>query len=480
MQLIAPTDAMFLLSEGRERPMHVGGLQLFRPPSDAGPDYASQLYRDALEHDVMPRLRRYPERTMFGLGPWRWEEDEALDLEYHLRHSALPTPGRVRELLALTSRLHGTLLDRSRPLWEAHIIEGLADGRFALYTKIHHALVDGVAAVKLLEHATSDDPDERDMPPPFAPRTSRRSRGGRGDGDGGLIGAARVARDTAVTAAHVTAESAKAALGASRAAIRTVARSFREQAATLPYRAPRSILNAPISGARRYAADAWPLEQLRSVGRELDGTVNDVVLAMCAGALRRYLIDLDALPAKPLVAMVPVSLRLRGGQDEDVDPETDTSGNAVGLILCNLGTHLEDPADRFALITRSMEEGKLTLEGLNELGVLVLSAISMSGVGLGILPFYDDVTLLQRPPFNVIISNVPGPKERRYWNGAEMEGLYPVSIPFDGQALNITVESYADRMGFGLIGCRRTVPHLQRLLEHLDTSLEELTDLANA
>ena len=476
--LIPPVDAMFLLSEGRERPMHVGGLQLFRPPPDAGPRYPAELYRDSLDHDVMPRLRRRPRRTMLGLGPWVWEEDEHLDIEYHLRHSALPNPGRVRELLALTSRLHGTLLDRTRPLWEAHIIEGLADGRFAVYTKIHHALVDGVAAVKLLEHATSADPDERDMPPPFAPRTRRQRRDDGAGDDDGLAAKVLSAGRTVGAAARMTAEGARAGLGASNAAVRTLVRSFRDQAATLPYQAPRSILNAPISGARRYAADSWPLSELKAVGKELGGTVNDVVLAMCAGALRRYLQDLDALPDKPLVAMVPVSLRLREPGDRVGNPETASSGNAVGIILCNLATHLEDPAARFELIVKSSSEGKMTLEGLNQWGVLLLSALSMAGVGIGIAPFYDDVRAIRRPPFNVIISNVPGPRERRYWNGAEMEGLYPVSIPFDGQALNITVESYADRMGFGLIGCRRTVPHLQRLLDHLDTTLGELKELA--
>ena len=170
MNVMPITDSLFLEAELRDRPLHVGGLHLYRPPADAGPDVVGDTYREALAGgEVMPRLRRRPVR-LAGLGPWGWEEDTDLDLEYHVRHSALPHPGRVRELLALVSRLHGTLLDRSRPLWEAHLIEGLSDGRFAVYTKIHHALVDGVSAMHMLQNALSEDPDQRGSPPLWAPR----------------------------------------------------------------------------------------------------------------------------------------------------------------------------------------------------------------------------------------------------------------------------------------------------------------------
>ena len=454
------TDAIFLLAETREQPIHVGGLHLYRPPEDAEPDVVSTFYQQALEHhgDLMPKLRRRPVRAIGGLGPWAWEDDPALDLEYHVRHSALPNPGRVRELLALVSRLHGTLLDRSRPLWESHLIEGLADGRFATYTKIHHAVVDGVAAMHLLERGLSPDPDVRDMPPPFADCTGRSPRGksgGRGNPlqtVGALVGSG--------------AQGMRGALGAGDAAIRSFVKSFSDQATTFPFKAPQSPLNVPISGSRRFAADSWELERLRAVGKSLGGTVNDVVLAMSAAALRRYLIDLGSLPQDPLVAMVPVSLRT--GDDDD-------SGNAVGLILCNLGTHVEDPLERFELVHDSAQAGKLQLEGLNQAGIMLLSAMSFAPLSLGPLYRFE---ALRRPPFNIVISNVPGPRERLFWNGAGLDGMYPASIPIHGQALNITVASYADQMGFGLVGCRRAVPRLQRLLEHLETSLDELEALA--
>lgn len=472
MGMMSLQDAVFLLAEARERPMHVGGLQLFRPAPNAGPSHVGELHREAIEHgEIRRRLRRRPVRSLGGIGPWAWEDDPGLDLEYHIRHSALPHPGRIRELLALTSRLHGTLLDRSRPLWEAHLIEGLEDGRFATYTKIHHALVDGVSAIRMLERALSTDPDERGMPPPFAPGRDRGVSGGSsGDGDGGSGGGAAGAIGRAVsgTVGGVT-DAVRSVAGAGDAAVRSLVRGFYDHATAVPYRAPRSPLNVQISGARRFAADSWSLERMKSVGQALDATLNDVMLAMCSGALRRYLMDVGGLPDQPLIAMVPVSLRAAGA-DED-----DESGNAVGLILCNLGTHLADPADRFELIRESSSNAKMRLEGLTPTAILLLSALSFAPLGLGPLYRYEP---LSKPPFNIIISNVPGPRETLYWNGSELTGTYPLSIPVDGQAMNITASSYAGQMCFGLTGCRRSVPRLQRLLTDLEETLVELEETA--
>jgi diacylglycerol O-acyltransferase / wax synthase len=362
----------------------------------------------------------------------------------------------VRELLALVSRLHGTLLDRSRPLWEAHLIEGLSDGRIATYTKIHHALMDGVSQMRLLGKSLSTDPDERDMVPPLFQPPGAQPRRDTSSSSGNPLHLAGEVISTGV-------EGVKGLVGATDATLRTILRSFSDQAATLPYAAPSSPLNVPVSASRRFAADDWSLDRLRTVGKSLGGTVNDVVLAMCAGALRRYLMELDGLPEDPLVAMVPVSLR---SPDDDED-----SGNAVGLILCNLGTNVADPLDRFELIHRSTETGKMRLQGLNQAAILLLGAMSMAPLGAGAL---YRLTPLRKPPFNLVISNVPGPRQPLYWNGAELVGSYPASIPLDGQALNITCTSWADRIGFGLTGCRRSVPSLQRLLEHLETSLQEL------
>lgn len=465
MATIGPLDAMFLIMEAREKPAHVGGLQLFEPPEGAPPDFLGRLYEDAVSDPREPRplfLKR-PYRPG-GLGPWAWRPDDRFDIEYHVRHSALPEPGRVRELLALVSRLHGSLLDRNRPLWEAHLIEGLADGRFALYSKIHHALMDGISAMRLMATSLSEDPDEMDMPYPWEQRAATTAATPRiapsvGDRLRSGVGLAAALPGTVT--------------GASVVALKSLVTSFREQAATSPFRAPRTMLNVSITGARRFAAQAWPLDRVRAAGAPHGATVNDMVLAMSSGALRSYLLEQDALPEAPLVAMVPVSLKTKGGGDQE-------GGNAVGAVLCNLGTHLDDPVDRLDLIMSSMQRAKEQFEGLTPIQILMLSSISLAPAAVPILggTAVDLLQPLLRPAFNVVISNVPGPRNPLYFNGARMTGSYPVSVLVDGQAMNITTTSYAGNLNFGILGCRRNVPHLQRMLGHLEDSLAAVESAA--
>src|ERR687887_1730252 len=232
-----PTDSLFLLGETREHPMHVGSLQLFVPPDGADALDVRAMFEDAIaQNEVAPLFQKRPRRSITSLGQWGWDVDREFDLEHHVRRSALPRPGRVLDLLALCSRLHSTLLDRHRPLWEMHLIEGLADGRYVTYFKVHHSLVDGVSALRLLSRMLSADPDERGMPGPWALRSPKP---------------------------------------------RDQARRANMQSGTLSLSAPKSMLNVPITGARRFAAQSWPMERVRAVGKAADVTLNDVVLAMC-------------------------------------------------------------------------------------------------------------------------------------------------------------------------------------------------------
>lgn len=464
VQPIPINDSMWLYAESRQTPMHVGGMILLEPPDDAPPDWLSQRYRQLLLHtDVDPRLARHPSR-IGGVGPWEWQVEQHVDLEYHLRHSALPHPGRVRELLTLVGRLHGQRLDRSRPLWENHLIEGLADGRVAIYTKIHHALVDGIGAMRLLERSMSRSPDTMPMPALWS-SPPRREQPDQHEDDGAPRPLTGVTR--AVTGAIGDAlEGVRAVTGASEATLRSIVRSFREEVAAMPFQAPRSVLNVPITGARRFAAERWPLARIRAVRRATDSTFNDVLMAMCAGALRRYLLDLGALPDDPLIAMVPVSLRT--ADDDDMH-------NAVGLVLCNLGTHLADPEQRLDWVRRSMQEGKTQLRGLTPGAALLVSALSVSGLALGPLHRFEP---FQRPPFNIVISNVPGPSQQLFWHGARLLGDYPLSIPVHGQAMNITATSITDSLDVGITGDRNTLPHLQDMLDHLEQGLAELEMVA--
>jgi diacylglycerol O-acyltransferase len=453
MSFMPPTDSMFLLAESREHPMHVGGLQLFTPPDGAGPEFVRDVIESFRGHEVSPLFRKRPAEPVGTLGNTWWKVDESIDFEYHVRHSAVPQPGRIRELLQLTSRWHGSLLDRHRPMWEAHVVEGLADGRFAVYSKVHHSMLDGVGALGLMKRSLSADPDARDCVPPW----SLPSRGGSGVASRSGLDPRSVLRVGADVAADLA--------GLLPASLRIANQVIRDGDVTLP-RAPKTILNGPVGGARRFAAQSWEIERIQRVAKSSATTLNDVVLAMVSGALRQYLLDQHALPDDPMTAMVPISLAMRadsaGGSD---------GGNSVGAIVVNLATDREHGATRLEEIAYSSRSAKKIMGDLTPTQILAFSAIQMLPLAMTPIPGFVRYT---HPPFNVIISNVPGPKEQLYFNGAKLEGMYPVSIVLDGQALNITLTSRDKYLDFGLIGCRRSVPSLQRLLTHLEDALAEL------
>ena len=444
---MSPTDSVFLLTESREHPMHVGGLQLFEPPEGAGPEFVREAAAAlAANREFQPTFRKRPAWVVGGLANVAWAYDDAddVDIDYHLRRSALASPGRVRELLELTSRLHSSLLDRHRPLWEAYFVEGLDDGRFALYSKFHHSLIDGVSALKLMQRTMSTDADDPELRAIWSlPRRHRDS-------------ADRSRWQTLRQLAGSVAALGPSTWSLARAALV-------EQQLTLPFAAPRTMLNVPIGGARRVAAQSWSLDRIKSIKQAAGVTVNDVVLAMCSGALRYYLFEQHALPDTPLVAMIPVSLRTK--------EEADSGGNMVGTILCNLATDVEDPATRLETISESMRGNKKVFSELPRLQAFALSAFLIAPLGLSALPGFVSAA---PPPFNIVISNVPGLTEPMYWGGARLDGNYPLSIALDGQALNITLTNNAGNIDFGLVGCRRSVPHLQRLLGHLESSLKDL------
>jgi diacylglycerol O-acyltransferase len=451
---LSPIDQMFLWLERRTQPMHVGGLELLTPPAGAAPDWLARQV-DALRAATEVQAP-FNQRLVRRLGSWFWTDDGDFDLEAHFTHLALPAPGRIRELLALVSQLHAAHLDRARPLWEFYVISGLEDGRFAIYAKIHHAMVDGIAAMRLLRKSMSEDPDTPAIPPWTMPRRIQHEE-------------ARPPQGAFSNLAHLL-SSVRTQAATVPAVTRELYRAIREGRDNPDYvsafQAPRSVLNQPISGSRRFAAQSYPIARIRNAVKLHHATVNDIVLAMCASALRHYLLDLDALPAKPLIAMVPLSLR-RDSSDE---------GNQIAMILANLGTHVADPVARLKVITGSVQDAKKRYARMGPAAMLNYVAAVMAPAGLniasGIAPRWQS--------FNVIISNVPGPKRPLYWNGAALDGMYPVSIITDGLALNITLTSYADRVEFGVIACRRTLPRVQRLLEYFDRGLAELETRATA
>ncbi|MCE5289169.1 MAG: wax ester/triacylglycerol synthase family O-acyltransferase [Nocardiaceae bacterium] len=449
MRIISPADYIFLALEGRERPLHVGGLQLFTPPEGSGPEFARDMYTQVMKTpEVAPRFRQRLGSVSPTPQHFMWREDTDIDLDYHVRLSALPRPGRIRELLEMTSRWHSSLLDRHRPLWELHIVEGLEDGRMALYWKVHHALVDGVSALKLMQSALTEDPSERGLPPVFAPRPRRQPRE-----EPGLL--------------KSLASGLGDAVGMVPAATRIGRQLYQERDMPRPLTAPRTMFNVPIGGARRFAAQSWEIARFKRIAKSMDCKLNDVVLAVCGGALRAYLLEQNALPDQPLVAFVPISLR--------ADDQSDSS-NAVGVALASLGTDTDDPVERMEAVKRSMSQAKQMMSGLSPAQAMAVSAAMLA-------PFASTTVTgtseLLQPTFNVVISNVPGPKKTMYWDGARLDGIYPASIALPGMALNITLTSYDKSLDFGIIGDRSAVPHLQRLLGHLDVSLKELENAAH-
>ncbi|TCN40311.1 WS/DGAT/MGAT family acyltransferase [Kribbella orskensis] len=478
MSAVGPLDAMFLLGETREQPMHVGGLMLFELPDgardqvfpDGTRDYVSRLYQDIVENQtVNPVFTRRVRNRPLDLGYWSWRQDQQIDLEYHVRLSGLARPARYRELFELTSRLHGTLLDRRRPLWEMQLIEGVHGRWFAVYTKVHHSMMDGVTALRWMQQMLSPDPARTGMPAPYALPEQETAATGltSAAAPGGFSPASLVAAAgrTAGGAGRVLADLA----GLSPVALRGALRALQAEHSSVAFQAPRTILNQPITGARRFAAQSWPTERLEKVRAITGATLNDVMLAMCSGALRNYLLELNALPDKGLTAMVPVSLR-------GADKEAPGGGNSLTTLIADLATDERDPERRIRRIMDSTTYGKRVLSGLTPLQNLMIGALGLASAGpAAVIPGLAGRTT---PPYNVVISNIPGPVESPlYWNRSRLLGMYPASIVLNGQALNISVTSYDHRLHFGLTGCRTTVPHLQRLLAHLETSLAELETL---
>jgi WS/DGAT/MGAT family acyltransferase len=463
MKKLSFVDSGFLLAETREMPMHVGGISLYTLPEGADEEEFLQGLADNLR-DAENLLPPFGDRLKTGrlgaLGPAYWEPDPTMEMDYHIRHSALPKPGRYRELFTLVSRLHGTLLDRHRPLWEMHLIEGLQNRQFAVYTKTHHAAIDGARSIHLARSMLSPDPDFRLAESPLSLQSWENYRASLKLGK---------KPDFSEEELHNVADRLKASLDTSAnayQALKGFARAWTGRGGDLllPHlRVPRSSINTNIDGARRFVAQSWPFARLRAVAKAYDGTFNDAVLAICAGALRRYLQNHAELPEESLKAMVPVSVRQQG----DID-----SSNAVAAISANLATDIADPTQRFRAIQDSVRAGRGFYEGMSSNEIQLFSMLmqlpSLITTPLGLAP--------RMPPYNTVISNVPGIREPMYWNGARMDGSYPASIVMDGIAVNITLLTYDQNVDFGIIACRRSVPQVQRLIDYMEDSLVELEE----
>jgi len=452
---ISPLDAVWLLLESRETPMHVGGLLEFTLPRGAPPDYLRrQLERMRSARTLPPPWNLRPvEAPLIGERLPLLQVVHDIDLDFHVRHSALPHPGGQRELGVLVSRLHSNQLDLHRPLWEVHLIEGLEENRFAIYLKIHHTLIDGVSAMRMILRALSTNARDRDTPPFW-------TVGPAGSSANGSSSTAPLRRVLGTAG-----ESASSLRGLARTVIDYGRAAVTDSPLQAPFTSPASALGGRIEGQRRFATQQYELKQIKALAKAADCTLNDIVLYLCGTALRRYLMEHARLPARSLTAGIPVNLR---------EADDNRTGTAIGMMVADLGTNVGDARERLETIKRSTAAAKSSLRALPR-SALGTQAIVINGPYIAAL--VAGLGGHTPVPFNVGISNVPGPTGPLYLNGSRLDAIFPVSLLIHGNALNITCVSYAGTLNFGLIGARDTLPHLQRLAIYLGDAVDELAGM---
>ncbi|MBS3805447.1 MAG: wax ester/triacylglycerol synthase family O-acyltransferase [Oleiphilaceae bacterium] len=458
MKRLGTLDASWLAVESEDTPMHVGNLQIFSLPEKAPDTFLRDLLeRMKADFEVAePWCYRLARPSFVGrlLAP-AWKVDKKIDLDYHVRHSALPKPGSERELGILVSRLHSNPLDFSRPLWECHIIEGLENNRFALYTKMHHSMIDGISGVRLLQRVLSKDPNETGMLPPWSlrPQSERGDRAGR---ESGVVGTLA----QALEAIKIQADVAPRLVSAMGRLVQSARHS--EDDLTAPFSGPSSVLNKRVTGQRRFATQHYQLDRLKTVASAANASLNDVVLYLSGSALRRFLIEQNSLPEASLTAGIPVNIR---------PADDEGTGTAISFMIASLATNEANPDARMEQIKHSTKRAK---EHLQTLPRHALNQYTMLLMSPYILQLMSGLGGRMRPVFNVTISNVPGPEDTLYYEGARLEAMYPVSLIAHGGALNITCLSYAGSLNFGFTGCRDTLPSMQRLAVYTGDALDDL------
>jgi WS/DGAT/MGAT family acyltransferase len=461
MQRVSPVDAVWLALESRDTPMHVGGLFEFALPPKAPDNYLEREFEKMRQSRAIPPPwnLKLVEMPLLGRRIPFMRQIQDVDLDYHVRHSALPHPGGQRELGVLVSRLHSHQLDLHRPLWEVHLIEGLEGNRFAIYSKMHHSLVDGVSGMRLIMRTLSRNPTRGGTSSFWTVGAGAApTRGERVNGRADALG----------RPLHLVRDGATMAGGLSRAALDLGLAAIDDRALQAPYRVPHSVLGERLGGQRRFATQQYEFARIKHLASVCDGTVNDVVLYLSGSALRHYLIEHARLPDRPLTAGIPVNLR---------DAEDQSMGTAIGVMITELATNVADPLERLHAVQRSTRHAKAHLSHLPPEArtsyTLLLNGPYLAGLLLG-LGGHAPV------PFNVGVSNVPGPPEPLYMNGSRLQALFPLSLLMHGNALNITCVSYAGTLNFGFTGARDTMPHLQRLAVYMGEALEEIARLLPA
>ncbi|AGZ53527.1 WS/DGAT/MGAT family O-acyltransferase [Mycobacterium kansasii] len=487
MKQLSGLDAAFLYLETPTTFGHVTGLMIFeRPNPDYDPYAAVHAKFASLVGELEPLRRRLVE-VPFGLDHPYWVFDPNFDLDYHIRELRLARPGLVDQLAEQVCRIVGRPMDRTRPLWEVYVIDGLQDGRWALLTKYHHATIDGASGQLMLQIVTDTQPD---APPPgegpswepeALPSTAELLRRTAAQLARNPFRALRVqTRIVGQLADAAGIHSVSSAAGRAGDAVKWVAQlglrnSGNRPSISLPaVTAPPTPWNKTITGHRRFAMRTTSLDNVKRLKDATGSTVNDIVMAICAGGLREYLLSHDALPDRPLRAMVPVSIRT----GDEADPWT----NRVSAIVAELPTDCADPVERVARCRKAMQDAKRTHELVPAAELVDLSRYSPPVLSTAAVRLASRLRLADRvsQPFNVVISNVPGPRQPLYFAGSKLCHQFPVSIVTDGQGLNITVVSYLDRLDFGFIADRELVPDVWDLADMHVAEISRLFEATGA
>ncbi len=437
MQKLASQDASFLRMESPRCPFHVAGLMILKLPERAPRNYLRRMAQKCGRlNEVWPVFdRQLSEPEDLSRAGWIPARDYLP--ERHVLHYALPPPGRMEDLLKLVTRAHERPLDRARPLWELHVIEGLKGGRFAIYCKVHHALVDGVGAMRMIQTLFSTSPSARLDPARLRAGEPREHEphslfDALENLSRGLVQQYQALPELSSLLAHMGAD----ALQGKRDAMR------------LPFSAPRSLLNTELDSRRGISVCDLPLNTVHRIARRAGGSINDVLLAICGGALRRYLLDQGALPRSPLVAGIPVSLK----------SADDQAGNKLSFLLCPFFTDEADDLRRLHRVIGVTRAAKRELGRMSDAASLDYWALMMAPT---IMLMVTGNATRVRPSSNVILSNVPGSREKLYLEGAELEALYPLSIITDNMGLNITVVSHVDKLCVAVVSCPTGQPGIE-------------------
>ncbi len=464
MERLSGLDATFLYMETPSLHMHVSMAAVFDPATVVG-GYSFEKVRALVDERLraVPIFRRRLSEVPFRLGHPYWVDDPHFDLDYHLRRAAVPAPGGLKELSTFVGDVCGRPLDRSRPLWEMYLVEGLEGGRIALVTKIHHATIDGVSGAELLAELfdLEPSPPPRELPPPARADTHIPS-------DTQLLAqalAARLTRPLDVT--RLAWRTGRAVLD-----VRRIRQSGGTGRAALPMTAPRTSMNGAITPHRLVAFSSISLDDIKRLKNATSTTVNDVVLAVCTGALRRYLWERKELPDSPLVAAVPVSVT--------PPPGAPAGSNRVSAMFVALPTQLADPLDQLEAIREGTRGAKEEFHALGADVLMNWAEHATPNVFSAAARAYSRLKLADRlrPIHNLVISNVPGPDFPLYFGGAELVAGFPLGPITDGAGLNITVMSYRGVMNWGFIACTETVPGVWDIARYVPEALGHLLGTA--